>query len=290
MTLTLFALPKPFSGHIGTIQRNALQSWARLRPPCHVLLLGKERGLAGAARRIGATHLAAVARNAHGTPLLDSAFRAAEEASDGDRLCYVNADILLLSDFLPALERAWTAHPEALLVGHRWDLDVTEPLQFGDSWDAQLRTAVNEQGRLHPSTGIDLFAFPKGFWGTLPPFAVGRTVWDGWMIWYARRKGAPVIDLTPSASIVHQNHGYGDGGDAKRRIWEGPEAQRNQALAGGFGHVYNLDDATHELTPQGLRRRRSIHGLRRGIERAGEDHPRLRPFLRLGGRLLRRPR
>jgi hypothetical protein len=30
--LTIFAVPKPFEGHIGMIQRNAIRSWKGLRP------------------------------------------------------------------------------------------------------------------------------------------------------------------------------------------------------------------------------------------------------------------
>ena len=30
--LTIFAVPKPFEGHIDVIQRNAIRSWQRLRP------------------------------------------------------------------------------------------------------------------------------------------------------------------------------------------------------------------------------------------------------------------
>ena len=52
--LTIFALPKPFRGHAGVIQRNAIQSWLRLQPACEVILLGDEPGTREVAAQVGA--------------------------------------------------------------------------------------------------------------------------------------------------------------------------------------------------------------------------------------------
>jgi hypothetical protein len=51
--ISFFTTPKSFSGHIGVIQRNALQSWKRLDPDDEVILLGDETGSAEAARDLG---------------------------------------------------------------------------------------------------------------------------------------------------------------------------------------------------------------------------------------------
>jgi hypothetical protein len=44
--LTIFAIPKPFRGHIGVIQRNAICSWLELRQACEIILLGDDEGTA----------------------------------------------------------------------------------------------------------------------------------------------------------------------------------------------------------------------------------------------------
>ena len=44
-TVTIFAIPKTFEGHIGIIQRNAIRSWAQLAG-IEILLLGDEPGTA----------------------------------------------------------------------------------------------------------------------------------------------------------------------------------------------------------------------------------------------------
>lgn len=47
--ITVFTIPKPFEGHIGTIQRNAIQSWCNLKPRPDVILFGDEKGVGDAA-------------------------------------------------------------------------------------------------------------------------------------------------------------------------------------------------------------------------------------------------
>ncbi|MGH7682683.1 MAG: glycosyl transferase family 2, partial [Candidatus Eiseniibacteriota bacterium] len=203
--LTIFTVPKPFQGHIGVIQKNAIGSWRALRPECQVILCGDEAGTAETAAALGVETIPDVERNRFGTPLLSSVFAAVEAKARHDILCYVNADILLLSDFLDAARRCAAARPRFLMVGQRWDLDVTEPIAFGAGWEAELRGGVERAGSLHPPSGSDYFVYPRGALGELPEFAVGRPGWDNWMIYRARSLRWPVIDATESARIIHQN-------------------------------------------------------------------------------------
>src|SRR2546430_560808 len=72
--LTLFTLPKPFSGESDRTQRVALESWRRLGAAVEVILVGDEPGIAEAAAVAGVGHLGGVLRSARGTPRLDDAF------------------------------------------------------------------------------------------------------------------------------------------------------------------------------------------------------------------------
>ncbi|MFZ0637415.1 MAG: hypothetical protein WAM08_17985, partial [Candidatus Acidiferrales bacterium] len=65
--LTLFAMPKPFEGHIGIIQRNAITSWTRLTPQPEIILFGDEAGVAEIAGELGLRHVAHVKRNEKNT-------------------------------------------------------------------------------------------------------------------------------------------------------------------------------------------------------------------------------
>ena len=70
MPLALFSLPKPFRGHEGVIQRNALRSWAGLPGSPELLVFGGEDGAAEAAAAVGARAVPEVARNEQSTPFV----------------------------------------------------------------------------------------------------------------------------------------------------------------------------------------------------------------------------
>jgi len=246
--LTIFTIPKPFHGHIDIIQRNAIQSWTRLRPACEIVLCGDELGIREVAREFEAKHVQNMAHNEFGTPLLDSAFALAEQVAKYPLMCYVNADIMLLSDFIKAVERI--RFPRFLMVGRRWNIDLTTSWDFEPSdWEGQLRKYVAEHGLIQPPIGSDYFVFQKGALGKLPPFAVGRPAWDNWMIYRARALGITVIDATRATTVIHQNHDYTHVPKAKgAATLEGPEADRNRKLMGGLDYQFDLPDATHLLT------------------------------------------
>ncbi len=264
--LTIFTVPKPFDGHIGIIQRNAIQSWLRLRPVCQVILCGDETGTAETAALLGTDQIPGVDRNEFGTPLLSSVFAAAETRAQRDLLCYVNADIVLLSDFAEAARRVAGSKRRFLMVGQRWDLDVTEPLAFGDpDWEGDLRSRVERAGTLHPPSGSDFFVYRRDTLGALPPFAVGRPGWDNWMIYHARGRKMPVVDATEATLVIHQNHAYGHVKQGTGTAWEGPEGDRNLELIGGNERIFTLADATHRVTRAGLRRALSPAHLKRRL-------------------------
>ena len=244
--LTLFAIPKPFVGHVGIIQRNAIRSWARL-PEFDILLLGDEAGTAEIADEVGAVHVSEVERNAFGTPYLSSCFSVAAAASKDELMAYVNADIILMGDFRRAVERVARLRRPFLMGGRRTDLDIAEPLTFGEEWEAALRACATREGRLIIPGGIDYFVFPRGLWPEIPPFAVGRWTWDTWLLYEAVCEGALLIDATPSVRAVHQSHGY----EASKSL-DGPEAGANLALHPDSAKWFGLNNAARVLYPWGL--------------------------------------
>ena len=245
--LTLFSAPKPFTNpHIATIQRNAIQSWTLL-PDVDVILLGEEPGLAEAAKELGVNHVRDVTRNASGTPLISSMFQRAREHSQSDLLCIINADMILMPDFVEAAKQASALKDKFVLLSQRWDLDVTQPIEFTRGWQDRLLSMVGRQGTLHRPAGSDFFLFPRSCYSEVPEFTIGRAGWDNWMIYNARRQGWSVIDATPSVLIVHQNHDYSHLPGGKPH-YEHPDTNENIRLAGGQANVrYTILDATHQL-------------------------------------------
>ena len=273
--ITLFTIPKPFVGHIATIQHNAIRSWLELRPSCEVILCGNDPGVADAAREYGLRQLSTLALTIYGTPLLSSAFAQVQRIAERPLICYVNADILILADLPQAIARI--PFQQFLVIGQRWDLDVTAPLDFeSPDWRTNLWERVRRQGSLHPPAGSDYFIFPRGSIGALPDFAVGRPGWDNWLIYRARSLGLPVVDATDAITIVHQNHGYAHiPGGRVEASWDGPEADANLRLVGGDEHTYTINDATYRFRNQQVVRVLSGVYFRQQMRRFFAMHPRL---------------
>jgi hypothetical protein len=244
--LTIFTAPKPFiNPHIITIQRNAIRCWQHLEG-FEVFLVGDEPGIAATATELGVKHLPGVACNVLGTPLIGSIFNMAQQAASSSLLVYTNADMLFTSDLVQAAQQVSTETQRFLLVGQRWDLDVTQPLDFIETWQEDLRNRVHTQGHLHLAAGSDYFLFPRGLFTNIPDFTVGRAGWDNWMIYHTRQQGWPVIDATPSVMAIHQNHDYSHlpGGLPHYNL---PESSENAALAGGVVNLFTILDTDKQL-------------------------------------------
>ncbi len=245
--ITLFSAPKSFANpHIAMIQRNAIKSWTLL-PDVEVILLGEETGLAEAAKELGVKHIPNVERNPNGVPLISSMFKLARENSNNELLCIINADMVLMPDFVEAAKKVKSQKSEFVLLSQRWDYDITTSLDFAEGWQSWLREDVRKQNRLHRPAGSDFFLFPKNCYADIPNFIIGRAGWDNWMIYKARKENWAVIDCTPSLMIVHQNHDYAHLPGGKPH-YEHPETNENIRLAGGQANVrYTILDSTHQL-------------------------------------------
>jgi len=254
--LTFFSTPKPFLGHIGVIQRNALRSWLRVHPDVEILLFGDDFGAAEACSELGIRHVPGVRKNRYGTKYLASIYDQAQELARHDLLCHVNCDILLLDDFPQAIHRVSGQLGPFVLAGRRWDVDIHEPLPFETpGWQNEVRELAVHTNRQRPSQWIDYFVFRKGlFHNQIPEFVIGRPGWDNWLLWFARHSGACLIDASAVVRAVHQNHDYGYHPEGEKGVWEGEEAQENYALLHGHRRFRTLDNATHLLKTEGMHR------------------------------------
>jgi hypothetical protein len=253
--ITIFAIPKAFHGHFAVIQRNAITSWTRIRPRVEIILCGNDSGTAEIALELGLRHIADIASMPSGAPRLDDLFAKAEDAVAEGLLCYVNADIMLPGDFYQVVQRVAHWSP-LLMIGRRWDTDITEPCDFTRAdWEERLHALVRATGKQMTPDYVDYFLFTKGLGRNILPFAVGRLHWDHWLVWNARTRGAAVVDASDVVMAVHQNHDYSHHAAGRAGIWDGDEAKRNRALVGDYGRWLTIDDADHRLTAQGIERR-----------------------------------
>lgn len=250
--LTIFTIPKPFVGRTGIIQRNAIKSWLQLNPRCEIILFGDDEGVADAAKEMAVEHIPTIVKNEFGTPLLSSAFSAAQKLAKYSILMYANADVIFFQDLIEATRRV--GNPPFLVCGRRWDLDVTEDIDFEDSGSRlRLFNRIKGEGKLHGHAGIDYFIFSRNT-VKMPEFTVGRAGWDGWLVYDVRMRKIPVIDATAAITVVHQNHDYSHSIFAEKKMVGGPEFKKNTAVAGGGGNMMTLREADWVLTKEGIER------------------------------------
>ena len=251
--LTIFGLPKAFTGSMNVMQRNAIISWTRLEPRPEIILMGDDPGTAELADELGLIHIPDIARNEHGTPLVNSMFSLAEQASSSNILAYVNADIILTRDFIPAVNQAAEKFKNFLMIGRRWDMDLLDPLDFTGDWEASVRDMLKTRGQLHAETGLDYFVFTRGVYPAVPPFAVGRCAWDNWLVYDPIQRKLPVIDASEAVTAVHQNHDYSHAKGGKEEVWQGAEAQYNRSLVVPEAIIIGASSsAPLVMTPNGL--------------------------------------
>jgi len=256
--LTIFTTAKKFTGHIGVIQRNALKSWTLLHPDVEVILFGDDEGAAEVARELGIRHEAHVEKSEFGGNRVDFMFAKAQAIARHDVLCYSNCDIILLDDFRDAVEQIRAAHRVFLIVGRRWNADVTEPSDLaGSGWKTEIRERARSANHQADAWWIDYFVFSRELYRKqIPPLIVGRVYWDNWMVWKAKDFKRPVVDVSPVVMAVHQNHDYRHHPEGKQGVWSDKQSQQNFRLAGGFSHLRTIANAHYRLTAGGLKRNR----------------------------------
>ena len=243
-----------------------------------MILFGDDEGVAEAAHEAGAEHVAEIDRNEYGTPLLNSAFSMAAQIARNPLLCYVNGDMMFTDELTRAA--ALIRKRNFLMVGHRWNVDITEPWNFSDSqWRKKLVAFTRHHGVRYLDNAIDYFVFPRHSKLTIqPPFAIGRTLWDNYLLFRCRQLGYPLIEATAVITAVHQNHDYAHLPNGNPCLFGGPEADVNKRLLGDEARAFTLIDATHRLTEFGLKKTRILPWRRQ--EEFAALYPRQKVLLR----------
>ncbi|MGE3949418.1 MAG: hypothetical protein AB7H86_22320 [Blastocatellales bacterium] len=252
---TIFTAPKAFNGHIAMIQENAIASWRKLNSNVEIILFGNETGVSEMADKYRAIHISDIDKNKYGTPLISDLFNQAKRHASHNTLCFINSDIILMSDFISALNVVNQDYDNYLMIGHCWNLDIDWLINFADEdVENKLKQQIFNSGSLRDAYSIDYFVFPKSHYSIIPDFAIGRGWFDHWLIWKSRNLGAVIVDATKSVKVIHQNHDYSHVAGGKIYAHRGKEAQENLDLAGGPKHLCTIYNATHKLINGKLKR------------------------------------
>ena len=205
--ITIFTVPRPFIGHFNVIQRNAVESWKRLRPEPEILLFGEgEEGAAQAAADLKVPIFPVARSDERGRPLITDALHQAQKMARHDILCMANADNIYMSDLPPAIQFIASQFEQFLIIGQRWNLKVTEILEFQDGWEEDLRRRALAQDDVEHPGAVDYLIWRGDFYHNLPPLAVGQKGYDWLLVWLANQAEVPTVDATQAVMVIHQDH------------------------------------------------------------------------------------
>lgn len=249
--ITLFAVPKPFVGHIGRIQLNAVKSWRLLHPQIQIILLGSEAGIQEVVEKERVQHLSQLKKNRYGTPLLDDVFARAKKHARYRVLAYINNDIILLQDFIQTIRRIKLS--QFLLTGRRYNLHTGEQLTFSPGWESRLKQRIKHESKLYRYGALDYFVFTRDINWHMPPLILGRTAWDNWIVYQARKLKIPVIDASSIITAIHQQHDFLPQ-TQQSKVWFERERQCNWQLIGDRRKFFNVKDADWLMKSNGLQR------------------------------------
>lgn len=236
--ISLFSTCKPFGDdpHVDVVQRNAIMSWTLLKPAVRPMLIGDDPGVREICHEFGIYFEPHVEREGN-TPLVKSLWSQAQALHMGDIFAYVNSDIILMPDFYIAVEAVAAQHEQFMVVGRRWNTTLSEPLDFDGEWVHALYEHMNN-GSLYAECALDYFVWRGDWWGDIPDYAVGRYVWDNWLLWKPLSIDITVVDCTDSITAVHQSHA--------QLPWNHEQANRNRNVH--QGGMCGLKDVLYTLS------------------------------------------
>ena len=271
--ITIFSTPKNFEGIFDVIQTNAINSWRALGDNIEIIIFGDSKGVKEIAEKVNAIHVPKVKTSNKGVPLLSDLFQKADKLAKNDLLIFINSDILLPYDFFTSIKKIKNTPNKFLMVGHRWDCDVDFKIDFSikNNYKKVWNNIFNKSIKHSPS-GIDYFFFKKRTFKNIPDFAVGRPGYDNWIIWHARRRLIPVIDLSDEIKVIHQNHHFKFHNlvdDPKIFIEE--DGARNRELIGE--NTLNLSDANFFLSSNRVMKNTSYKYINRNLGKLEKIYP-----------------
>jgi len=248
-SFTIICTPKPFVEKNSISQKNAIKSWMALNPTPEIIILGDEEGYEEVVNEFGLKWIKDIEKNSFNTPLVSSIFEKGSREALNDTVVYINSDIIILDDFIESIRNLWMYNLDKyLMIGERTNLDLDEKINFSN-FDTvkKLKEFAKNNGVSQGTRGIDYFIFNKNQFVNIPDFALGRTVWDHWLIWKSFDENIPVINATESIFCIHQNHNYGHLKGGYSEAWFGEEAKINSKLANGRLHRRHIVHSNFKL-------------------------------------------
>lgn len=242
--MIIFSVPKPFIGEFDVIQNNAIRSWLSIKPRPRIVLLGDEKGIEEVAQRYNIETVKTIHRNKEETPLLDSIFKIISSYKNESLKMFINSDIILLEFPMHTINQMKQKFKSCVIVGRRFEKLIRTPIKTDEINKNSFIKGLSYKS----NSWIDYYIFTDNCFPIVPPFALGRTFWDKWLVGSVLKNNIPLIDGTNDICAIHQTHSYivHDNKDRKM-VWAGTEALYNLTLAGGWKNLKTISNATHKL-------------------------------------------
>lgn len=221
INLIIASCPKPFIDKFNVIQCNAINSWIKARHSNiskTIYLMGNETGTESTANQLGCEYIPDIEYNTYGTPLVSSIFGKLKQLAISKQspetitvCCFLNCDIIIFDEFLNNIVNYHQSDISKsqlpyLLVGKRWDVDGIDKLDFNDNdWETKVKQYSLSNGESHSYGGIDYFIFGVNTFKHIYPFALGKFVWDQWLVGNVYRKDSITVDISETNLVLHQN-------------------------------------------------------------------------------------
>ena len=200
------------------LYRRTLKNWANLLPfvqPVLFKVANEEANedLLNEARKLGWMIEDVPEMGVNSTlPVLKSIFLKAAQINKSPFYGFANGDILFPSGLIETLCFLHEGIPWAryLLTARRINVNLTYiPDSFAND---QMVNMVRKKGRLFIPNAIDLFVVSANSypWHKVPPFVIGRIVFDNWLIANGLLNNISIVDITRTVPLLHQTDDEGN--------------------------------------------------------------------------------
>lgn len=148
-------------------------------------------------------------------PYVSDMFMKSIDMSSDEYLCFVNSDIMFLSDLQAAFNNCKDIVENGIfqMMGRRTNWHNWKRLDVMNMTDDQIKEEVNSGNtNLHGTCHADWFLFHKTIYedlnmklNGLPKFYIARTTFDNWFSYAPRFVGYPNVNATNKVFTIHHD-------------------------------------------------------------------------------------
>jgi hypothetical protein len=282
--ISIITTLKPFRGLARIHQINALRSWGKFIEGAEIIVIGESEGFETTLNdfKFNIKWVKEVKTSYSGAPYFDDMIKKGLENARNDFMCIINADTILLSDFVNSISNLINKFDNNFLLTSRsFPLNTNTVLDFDEP---EIEVCLKNNARKN-YTHLDITSLPTDFYffhrdflsnTNIPTFVYGRGVFVRWYLYHAHCKRIPIIDGTPVITAIHQTHTFDYINDPEVQkelqsaqdpyiaLIKGREFRWNLEIAGPAAY-FSGGDFTHILTEHGLVKINSPHHLMRRL-------------------------